>query len=288
MKLIALSTTCWAKKFSDIQDCITNIAKIGFESIELGSAHKFELNMIQKVKAVQQEYSLSFSIHAPFPPPKKQFILNPASLHSPTLKKTNECIINSIEVARELNAKIVGIHPGFLAYPTLPVNKTRPERFANYKKAFSTAVSSIEKFCDYAYLYDIEVLVENLDFYHEGYMFVREDEFLSLFKVINAKNLGFLLDIGHLNYSARNLGFDMIEFITKLEKVTRMIHIHDNNYLYDQHLPPGDGNIDFITCLTPLKKTLKKIPLVLEMYQDVEIKVIKRAKHYLRELLKSV
>ena len=37
------------------------------------------------------------------------------------------------------------------------------------------------------------------------------------------------------------------EFIEKLKKRVQMIHIHDNDGCYDQHLPPGDGNIDFVT-----------------------------------------
>ncbi len=289
---IFISTTCWANKFPKIRDCILNLVKLEFKNIELGSGHKFEFDALKSVKEVQQEYNLNFSIHAPFPPPKHQFILNPASLHPPTLKKTNQCIKKSIEAANELNATIVGIHPGFIAYPTLSLDKTKPKHFVNYNDAFSTAVSSFEEYCDYASSYNIKILIENLDFYHEGYMFVKEEEFLNVFKTIKAKNLGFLLDLGHLNYTAHklhklNLNYPL-NFIKKLKNFTQMVHIHDNDGLYDQHLPPGDGNIEFEKYLKIFREKLDTLPLVLEMYQDIKIEEIKRARKNLYKILGEV
>lgn len=56
----------------------------------------------------------------------------------------------------------------------------------------------------------------------------------------------------------------------------------------DHHLPPSKGSIDFLKTLTPLKKIVNKIPLVLEMHQNIEKEEIWMPRDYLAETLKKI
>ena len=49
------------------------------------------------------------------------------------------------------------------------------------------------------------------------------------------KNVGLLLDVGHLNVSAKTLKFDRIEFIKKTNKWIRGYQLSENNGIDDQN-----------------------------------------------------
>lgn len=54
--------------------------------------------------------------------------------------------------------------------------------------------------------------------------------------------LGACLDTGHLNAYGDG---DLNGWVAKLGSITREIHLHDNHGKVDEHLPPGQGEIDF-------------------------------------------
>ena len=48
-------------------------------------------------------------------------------------------------------------------------------------------------------------------------------------------NFGLLLDLAHLKVSAKTLDFDFLDAVKKLVKITRAVHISDNNGLIDSN-----------------------------------------------------
>lgn len=68
------------------------------------------------------------------------------------------------------------------------------------------------------------------------------DELLKIVDSVHMENLGLLLDLGHLKITSRSMGFDLNEAIKKLSSRTLAIHIHDNNGIYDEHLPMTDNS----------------------------------------------
>jgi sugar phosphate isomerase/epimerase len=51
-----------------------------------------------------------------------------------------------------------------------------------------------------------------------------------------------LLDTGHLNVSARTLGFVREEFVEAIGGYVRAFHVHDNDGRSDQHRPVEDDS----------------------------------------------
>jgi sugar phosphate isomerase/epimerase len=71
-----------------------------------------------------------------------------------------------------------------------------------------------------------------------------------------ATGLGICLDTGHANLSATADAIPPVRFVEALRDVIVQVHVHDNNGRDDQHLPPGDGTLDW----PPLLEALRTLP----------------------------
>jgi sugar phosphate isomerase/epimerase len=76
--------------------------------------------------------------------------------------------------------------------------------------------------------------------------------------VTGIDHLGVCLDTGHLNA----YGHGQIQgWVETLGPLTREVHLHDNHGTTDEHLPPGQGNIDF----TPIFDLGHRQPLIVTL-----------------------
>lgn len=76
-------------------------------------------------------------------------------------------------------------------------------------------------------------------------------------------HLGLCLDTGHLNvYGDGNLS----GWMETLGPLTREVHLHDNHGTVDEHLPPGQGTIDF----TPVFDLAQRQPLIITLEPHTE------------------
>jgi len=66
---------------------------------------------------------------------------------------------------------------------------------------------------------------------------VTAEELSRLARDVNDSNFGILVDVGHLNVSARTLGLDRHRFIDTLAPHIAAFHLSDNDGVTDQHLP---------------------------------------------------
>lgn len=113
-------------------------------------------------------------------------------------------------------------------------------------------------------------------------------------RIVKALGIKITLDIGHANnplYRVRNAtrGDDykyasIAESIKEQHELIANIHIHDNHGEKDEHLSPGEGNIDFLPIIAMLKKVKYKGPLTIEstMYN---FRTLERGISYIRNLL---
>jgi sugar phosphate isomerase/epimerase len=104
------------------------------------------------------------------------------------------------------------------------------------------------------------LILENV--YEDG-----PEDFLPLFNAL--KNSGFCLDTGH---QAAFGSTPLDRWVDTLWPYLRQLHLHDNRGENDEHLPMGQGEIDFQTLFKKLILKMKSPPAVtLEPHRESDL-----------------
>ncbi|MBE0532265.1 MAG: TIM barrel protein [Rhodospirillales bacterium] len=84
------------------------------------------------------------------------------------------------------------------------------------------------------------------------------DDLVAVLDAVASPALAAMLDMGHVNVTARLLGRDpasyFAEHVERLGGRLRHLHVNDNKGDSDAHLLPGEGNFDFTAACRALKK----------------------------------
>lgn len=95
------------------------------------------------------------------------------------------------------------------------------------------------------------VSVDGIDGYD---CFADADKMLKEYEDLPTKNKAFCFDCGHTHVAAKNNNPEVDEFIKKFGDRIKVLHLHDNNKYSDQHLFPGQGNIEWVKLFDALKE----------------------------------
>ncbi len=261
---IYVSTSCLSKlyTFSQILDVYS---KLGITNVELGVCNDSTWDLTKRIK----KYGFNYIIHHYFPPPQKPFIINLASQDKQILKKSINQMTKSIDFCADFNINFFSFHAGFRVDPDIDL-KFSFSSIPEYENSFNIFKESVEKIVDYANRKSVKVAIENnvlseynlVDGRNKLLLMCELWEFERLFDEIASKNLGVLLDIGHLKVTSNLLEFDANRFIAELKDKTFVVHVHENNGRLDEHrcLRKGDWSLDIVNRYFKSKD----IPIVLE------------------------
>jgi sugar phosphate isomerase/epimerase len=162
---------------------------------------------------------LSTTIHAPF------MDLNPGAL-DPFIREVTRKRFNQVfQAAEQLRPKVIVFHPG---YDDL--------RYGGYRMDWlKNSIAFWSEFIPRAKEINTIIAIENI--------FEKEPSTLrGLLEAIDDPCFRHCFDVGHWNmFTDRTLE----EWFTELGSFIAESHIHDNNGQADEHLPPGEGAIDF-------------------------------------------
>lgn len=117
------------------------------------------------------------------------------------------------------------------------------------QESIDEIIPVLQAICDYASMYELTVMIENMP--NESELGTSVKEIAQIIDQANRSNLKFILDTGH----AYVYGVNPSEFIYSLSKVLCHLHISDNMGDRDAHGPIGSGSIDF----TDFMKAIKSI-----------------------------
>lgn len=107
------------------------------------------------------------------------------------------------------------------------------------------------------------------------------DTLRSLVEEINSPNMGVCIDSGHLNLFST---VDMEEWFKELGRYIVEVHMHDNFGKVDDHLPIGEGKIDFRLFLKLLGEHSKDPVLTIEPHGERTMwRAIEAIKKFLAE-----
>ena len=242
-KNIFVSTT-FAEDDSKISDVLDVCKRENICNIELGSNHIYEKNY----KKIVQKYNFCFLVHNYFPIPKKNFVVNIASLNKKIRTMSILHAKKAIKFCKKINSKLYTIHPGYLVDPTKASRTKKKYDFIwennsnlnkNYNLAFNNMLSSLKKIVYFAKGKKIRVAIETEGSFKKKNLLLMQkpNEYKELFKHFNPNDLGINLNIGHLNLASKAFKFSKFKFVKKLKQYILAIELSHNNGTEDQHLP---------------------------------------------------
>lgn len=214
----------------------------GIKNVELGSNHVYESNY-NYIK----NYDFNFLIHNYFPTPKKDFIINIASLNKKVRDKSFNQIKRSINFYKNIGARIYTFHPGFISDPVRTNNSQKNYDFIwkkkkikkNYTLAFKHMLISLKKIVDFAKKKNVRIAIETEGSFRKKYLLLmqRSEEYRKIFKFFNPRELGVNLNIGHLNLASKAFKFSKTKFVDEIKDYIIAIEVSHNNGFEDEHLP---------------------------------------------------
>jgi sugar phosphate isomerase/epimerase len=271
---IGLSTGCFYHR--NILDCLLLIRESGFSMIEVCSTPE-HLNF-HDVKSVHQaaerirELGMeAYSFHAPFAPN-----IDIASSDDAQRAASVTEILKAAEAAALLLVHYFVMHPG----PENPATVSPEEQLPRMQHV----VESLNRIARRCKELGIICVLENK---LPHLLFGNTSDILWILDGINSAEVGACLDTGHAY-----LGGDIHHLLHKLAGHLRMIHAHDNDGGGDNHLPPGDGKINWNKLLRDLVEIRFRGAFILEMAGNADSAVTmanaRRGRAYVREIARRI
>jgi sugar phosphate isomerase/epimerase len=224
------------------QSVIKKYDKIGVKSIELSGGKYVQSQKI--IKFLKEKHNINFALHNYFPVPKKKFVINLGSFEKKIFKKTFLNIKKSIDISSKLKSKYFGFHAGFLFDPNIKDlgKKFTDVRLQDRKKTINLFLARVNLLAKEAKKKNVKILIENnvitienfKKFKQDPLLLTHPDEIIKFFKKCD-KDVGLLLDVGHLKVSAKTLGFDLLKAHEMLKPYIKGYHLSDNNGLRDSN-----------------------------------------------------
>ena len=130
---------------------------------------------------------------------------------------------------------------------------------------------NIEQICRYLDSKGLKLLLENNvidssvynNFGDNPFLCCDPEEINELTRIC-CNNFGLLLDLAHLKVSANTLGFDFLDAVKKLVKITSAVHISDNDGSRDTNLPFDEAS-DVLMALAEFEELNF---ITIEVYDD--------------------
>ena len=193
------------------------------------SIETYDADRISNLHDLSKAHNIKLSFHIPY-------YMNISEILLP-LRKTNiNYLLKCIQVASELKATHVTLHVGkFYWFPVEPWMR---------KKALIRFIKSLKKVLKVCEDKNVIVALENVVPIPNGseYYLLGDnvEDFKFIFSSIDSKCLKFCLDTGHAN-----MGEGVLEYINNFHDKLCSIHYHDNNGFNDDHLPIGEGKVQW-------------------------------------------
>lgn len=211
----------WAYELEDL-------GYTGWEIVQEGS-QCLNSKTLQQVRNIYETTNLEMTLHLPFSD------MNLAGLNDSIRGEVLRQMKQYLTLASEF-VNLAVVHPGYLS----PYGSQVPH------EAYRINLESLRELCDFAADFGIIIAVENMPDYPK--IFGKyPDEILEMLEDIGSHNVGFTLDVGHSN----TVGLTA-DFLDLMGDRISHVHIHDNRGERDEHLPLGEGTVDWKPVLEKL------------------------------------
>ena len=210
-----------------VVDAVHEIARLGHRRIELFcelaglDVDTVEDATIGRLSDLAEEYGLGYSIHPP--------LVNTAALDEGERADAIHKYRATLALAGRLGIREMVIHSGH-----------RPGRQVNSEQSRELACGILRAVGETARDMGVRLLLENTG-WHQHAILDTPGDLLELAESACPPDTGLLLDTGH----AVLQHFDVVDCVRMWLPRLAQVHAHDNNGEFDDHLPLGEGVIDW-------------------------------------------
>lgn len=242
-----------------LEQVFPDLIRLSTRNIEIADSGHHALNpkLVERLQELRASYTLNFSIHAPYA--DTNLSADDDLIREWILKR----IRASIRFASELDARCVVVHPGWT---------TATDRFMK-GRAWELNIRSLHWLLRYAEEYSVSLQIENVP-EPTPYLLISVSDFDLFYEEMELK-MDMVLDVAHAN-----LQDEVYEFMDRYSDKIKHMHVSDNHGALDQHLPVGDGGIDWSHVVRAARGIGFSGWLVVESYSDME-----RSLSHLRALI---
>ena len=239
MKIGASTLAGITNKLEENLEFIENLGLDYAEIVHQYPHDKFDIEILES-------FNLKYSVHSPF------MDVNIAALQEKSRTNSIEQIKESINLANEINAEAVVVHPGLASFLA---NKYYLDTVYEYANA------SIKELGDYGKDLGVLVTIENMPTF-DGMLY---KDINDLHELLVSLDMYMTLDVGHANhvgYAPDEMIFDSIKHV----------HMHDNFGDDDAHLAFGEGSIDLKGIINRLEEKNYDGIYIIEVNDEDSIK----------------
>ena len=267
--MVGVSTGCCWKE--SIFSCFEPIKRAGFQQIEVcshpGHLDYHDVRLDQCAARLIRSLELeAYSFHAPF---REEIDITSLDTDARTRAKTE--LLFAADAAAMLGAKYFVLPAG--PEKTELQDRERLERLGNAARVLEDAYT-------HCHSIGIKLVLENM----LPHLFAgRTDNLLWLLETLHKSDLGMCLDTGHAF-----LGRYLLDTARRFSNRLTMIHASDNHGHWDEHLPPGEGEIVWPALLRQLRDLRFAGMFILEVAglddQRTALARARRGKEYLQRV----
>lgn len=235
--LVYVSSSCFP--YQNLNDLLIFCKNNKFTNLELTGSLAYDENALTILKKHADDFH--FLIHNYFPQIKDPLVINLASNNAAIREKSLNHCQQALELCQTINAPFYSVHAGFLVdldpddLGAKQTSRPRIDRAAGLKN-FTDSISQLLTETR------VNLLVENnvnsqenlVEGKNELYLLAEPEETLVFFRRFNHPRLGLLVDLGHLNVSAKQLKFDKDKYLETLRPWIRAFHLSANDGISDQ------------------------------------------------------
>ncbi len=258
-----------AIKSDSIEECIKKIASLGIRNIELSGGTRYFKGIDKILMKYKDEFLLNLLVHNYFPPPEEDFVLNIASYDEPVRKRSLALAEKGIKLAKKLGSSFYALHAGYAGILTASnqtghfiIDKTRPVDKTGALSRMRESLSHLQAIADKL---KMKIALENLfpNKKGENWSLLCTQSEIAAF--LDDEETIILLDLGHLQISAKHFGFNKDEAVDMLAKKYHKkivgIHISENDSEDDAHrlIDPDSWQLK-----AAARFDLSKIPVTIE------------------------
>ena len=225
---------------------------LGHIEINMTSTHSglesFNLQRVRRIREFTQKHAIGLSLHLPSK-------TNLADIIPPFRRSGIRYLKSAVELAAALQASHITLHMGNFYW--FPVERwMRRNALKRFADSLNSVLQHLERNQVILSLENVVSIPHGSDFFFLG---DNIEDFMTLFQVLPSKQLQFCLDTGHAN-----MGEGVDAYIERFSNRLNALHFHDNNGSNDEHLPVGQGSVDWERLAELLMQCKFEGPLISE------------------------